>query len=156
VLLSNAHSISQFMEESNMENKYKEPQMVDNDSGREAQFLKRKQVAEKLLEQIKDLKQGDKITVRTEDSIWDSAIQDNSVYVHHYNMIFDSFDQNDKEGVSITAFFHYKENEKESGLPEKGHFSAWGESGSSDSLEVFHGFDKVSDEDADNEKDYLV
>ena len=144
----------------NMPKEFQEKQTPGENSNQEMISLRKKMVAEKLFEQVKDLRQGDEITVRTNDSVWDSSIEDDQVYVHYYNMIFKSFEQNDRVGTAFTALLDPEERVKhdkdEEYLPEMGMFSAWGTLDSVNDVEVFRGFNQKAIEDTDDKNDYLV
>lgn len=137
-----------------------ESQTPSENSSQEVSLLRKELVAKKLLEQVKDLRQGDEITVRTVDSVWDSSIEDNQDYIRYYNMIFESFEQNDKVGTAFTALFDPEERTKceKDGeyLPEMDMFSTWGDFDSINDIKVFRGFNQKDEGDIDAEKDYLV
>lgn len=80
-------------------------QTPGENSDREAYLLRRKMNNEALLEQIKDLKRGDEITVCTANHPKDFSPGYNQNYLHYSNMIFDYFDKNDKEDFFLVATY---------------------------------------------------
>ncbi len=105
----------------------------------EVSLLRQKMYAEKLLEQIKDLKQGDEITIRTEGRRMSGipVTPHSPLLISYQNMFFDRYEyqEEDDRGVNLTATVQH-EKEEDLGNTQKNYFS------SHEDIQVFRGFDK--------------
>lgn len=114
-------------------------QTPGENSPQEESLLRSKMYAEKLLEQIKDLKQGDEITVRTEDrrTPYDIVTPHSPLAIRYDNVLFHRYEyqEDDDQGVILWTTDQY-ENEEYPGNTDRVYTS------SSADVQVFRGFDK--------------